>query len=236
VDSLWVRKPSAEIANYLQLKDDVESATGFDISFEGKYKWVAFLPSKASAAVPVPNRYFGLFEDGSIKVRGIEVRRHDTPEFFAKCQAEVLKTMARGDTEKQVRELMPEVDAIFDKYADALRSGRVPLDELLFTKQLSKASSEYSNRKTVEVDAVRQLEAEGRRLKAGEVIRYVITDYRAKHGPRSVPEELIEQGTAYDAPRYVELLAKVCDSLTLPFGHYVMAQIRNRAQLTLLAY
>lgn len=235
VDSLWVRKPSAEKGDYLQLKDAVERATGFDITFEGRYKWVAFLPSKASAAVPVPNRYFGLFDDGSIKVRGIEVRRHDTPEFFARCQAEVLNKMAKGDTEKQVRELMPEVDSIFVKYADALRSGRVPLDELLFTKQLSKASSEYSNRKTVEVDAVRQLEAEGRPLRAGEVIRYVITDYRAKHGPRSVPEELLEQGTAYDAQRYLVLLARICDSVTLPFGHSVMPNRKSRTQMTLFA-
>lgn len=143
--------------------------------------------------------------------------------------------MARGDTAKEVIELMPEVDAIFEKYADALRSDRVPLDELLFTKQLSKASSEYLNRKTVEVDAVRQLEPEGRFLKAGEVIRYVITDYRAGHGPRSVPEELLEQGTAYDAQRYVELLAKVCDSVTLPFGHSVIDEGTRGTQMTLFA-
>ena len=28
--------------------------------------------------MPVPNRYFGVFEDGTLKVRGIEERRHDT--------------------------------------------------------------------------------------------------------------------------------------------------------------
>ena len=33
VDSLWVKKPSAEKGDYLHLKDDVEKATGFDISF-----------------------------------------------------------------------------------------------------------------------------------------------------------------------------------------------------------
>lgn len=71
--------------DYVRLKDAIERATGFDISYESKYKWLVFLPSRASASVPVPNRYFGLFDDGSIKVRGIEVRRHDTPEFFANC-------------------------------------------------------------------------------------------------------------------------------------------------------
>ncbi len=223
VDSLWVQKANPCTGEqYEQLKAAIERETGFDISFEGEYKWVVFLPSKASKLVPVPNRYFGLFQDGKIKVRGIEVRRHDTPEFFAKCQAEVLRKMAEGNTVEEVKSLMPEVDRIFEKYVDLLRSGNVPLEELVFTKQLSKASAEYSShRRTVEVDAIMQLALEGRKMKAGEVLRYVITDSKAHRGRRSMPIELVDGGTKYDAERYIELLANVCESVTTPFEHSV---------------
>ena len=221
VDSLWVKKAGANRADYMRLKDSIETDTGFDISFEGEYRWVAFLPSKVSPMVPVPNRYFGLFEDGKIKVRGIEARRHDTPTFFVNVQAEVLKKMSEGLTIAEVRSTMPEVDEIFAKRAAELQGGRVPLEDLIFTKQISKNSSEYAHRRTVEVDAIRQLEAEGRPLRAGEVLRYIITDYYTRHGPRSVPEELIDLTTQYDTKRYTELLVKVCDSVTIPFGHSV---------------
>lgn len=233
VDSLWVRKDGSRMEDYEQLKTAIEKQTGFDISFEGEYKWLVFVPSKTSPIVPVPNRYFGLFQDGKIKVRGIEVRRHDTPEFFAKCQGEVLKKMAEGSNVREVKSLMSEVDIIFERYANLLRSGKVPLEELIFTKQISKASSEYSDKKTVEVDSMKQLASEGRPMKAGEVLRYVITDSKAHNGRRSLPVELVDTSTEYDARRYIDLLAKVCESVTVPFGHSVetFEKISGQARL-----
>jgi DNA polymerase-2 len=97
VDSLWVQRQGATTDDYLKLKEPIEQATGYDISFEGVYKWVAFLPSKQNKIVPVPNRYFGVFKDGKVKDRGIETRRHDTPLLFSRFQREVLEIMAQGD-------------------------------------------------------------------------------------------------------------------------------------------
>jgi DNA polymerase, archaea type len=52
--------------------------------FEGINKWIAFVNSKQNDILPVPNRYFGVYKNGAIKIRGIEARRHDTPVFFRK--------------------------------------------------------------------------------------------------------------------------------------------------------
>jgi hypothetical protein len=30
----------------MKLKEEIEKATDFEISYEGEYKWIAFLPSK----------------------------------------------------------------------------------------------------------------------------------------------------------------------------------------------
>ena len=49
VDSLWLKREGAEEADYLELKKEIEEETGFPLSFEGIYKWVAFLPSKVDA-------------------------------------------------------------------------------------------------------------------------------------------------------------------------------------------
>jgi hypothetical protein len=60
----------------LELKEAIEKETGFALTFEGIHKWIAFIHSKQNNILPVPNRYFGVYEDGTLKVRGIEARRH----------------------------------------------------------------------------------------------------------------------------------------------------------------
>jgi DNA polymerase-2 len=166
-----------------------------------------------------------------LKIRGIEARRHDTPILFSRCQNEILKVMAtEGNTINEVKSLLPtKVNDIFLKYAIALKEGRVPIEELAYTKRLSKNSSEYQNRDTIENSALHLIENEGKYLKAGEILKYVITDYYyyyrdRKTGPsrnnRAIPIELLnDKASSYDVRRYTELLAKTCNSVTEPFGH-----------------
>lgn len=223
VDSLFVKKQGANNAEYLQLKDAIEKATRFEISLEGEYKWIVYLPSKRKDWLPVPNRYFGVFADGTIKVRGIEMRRHDTPPLFARCQAEILQLMAKGDTINEVKALMPDACKIFQKYVQMLRGEKALCEDLVFTKQLSKDSDQYAAH-TVEVGALMQLVEAGKPLRAGQVMQYVIADYYRKNPrKRSVPVELIDEKTTYDINRYTELLAQVCNSVTEPFGYTVQA-------------
>jgi DNA polymerase-2 len=217
VDSLWMHKRDATAGHYAGLKSAIEQETGFDVSFEGVYKWIVFVHSRESSKVPVANRYFGAFEDGTMKIRGIEARRHDTPLLFSRFQVQALKIMAEGDTVAQVRALMPKVRDLYDRHAEMLADRRVPIEELVFTKQVSKDTDQHQARRTIENDALGRLASEGRPLKAGQVIRYVIADY--KHGRKAVPIELVEEKTAYDPARYVELLAGVCNSVTGPFGY-----------------
>lgn len=214
VDSLWVQKKGATESDYMELKRAIEEGTKFSISFEGVYKWIAFLQSKESSDLPAANRYFGVFSDGSIKIRGIEARRHDTPPLFARFQQEVLAIMAKGNSIAEVKSLMPKVRKAFERFATDIRSGQVPLGDLVFTKNLSKDVGQYNDRKTIENDSMTQLFREGKALKAGQALRYVITDYKRR---RTVPVELIDDKTSIDAARYVELLAEVCDSLIAPF-------------------
>jgi DNA polymerase-2 len=244
VDSIWVKKEKEEsydygievkkrkrsdhnddnYADYLQLKKAIGQQTGFKVSFEGIYKWIAFVSSKQNDILPVPNRYFGAFEDGNkLKIRGIEARRHDTPPFFSKFQNELLEIMASGSTINEVIVLMPKVRDIFQKYVRLLKERNVPLEQLIFTKRLSKDYSEYQiKRNTVESSAINLLHKEGKSLKAGELLRYIITDfYQRSSTTRAIPIELIDiqKSTTYDIRRYAELLAEMCNSVTESFKY-----------------
>ncbi len=217
VDSLWVKKRRADREDYMELKEEIERETGFAMSFEGIYKWVTFLPSKVDADIPVLNRYFGAYQDGGeLKVRGIEARRHDTPLAFARCQMEILRTLAKADTLDETKTKVPECVDIFLRHADALERHEVPAIELAFTTNLSKAPDEYTTM-TVQHAAVKQLVGEGVQLHAGEGIRWVITDYKGKDSKRATPVDVIREQHKYDAQRYIELLAETCSSVLEPF-------------------
>jgi DNA polymerase elongation subunit (family B) len=216
VDSLWVKKFRASPEDYLALKSEIESETSFTMSFEGIYKWVTFLPSKVDAGIPVLNRYFGAYQDGELKVRGVEARRHDTPLAFARCQMQILRTLAKADTVGEARARVPECVRIFLRHAEALERHEVPASELAFTTNLSKAPDEYTTM-TIQHMAINQLVGEGVQLHAGEGIRYVITDYDGKDSRRATPVDVIRDQSKYDAKRYVELLAETCASVLEPF-------------------
>ena len=216
VDSLWVQKGGANEEDYRELKAEIESETGFAMSFEGVYKWVAFLASKVEPNIPVLNRYFGAYQNGELKVRGIEVRRHDTPQAFARCQMDILRVLARADTVPDAESKTPECTEIFLRYAVALAHHEIPASELAFTTNLSKAPEEYTTM-TIQHAAVKQLTGEGASLHAGEGIRYVITDYKGKGSKRATPTDMITDETKYDSGRYIALLAEACSSVLEPF-------------------
>ena len=216
VDSLWLKKEGADEGDYLKLKAEIERETGFAMSFEGLYKWVAFLPSKVERGIPVLNRYFGAYRTGELKVRGIEARRHDTPLAFTRCQMAILKVLAKADALSEAKSKVPECVEIFLAYADALARHEIPASELAFTTNLSKAPDEYTTM-TIQRAAVKQLVGEGAGLHAGEGIRYVITDYKGKGSKRATPIDMIEDEAKYDSERYVSLLAETCSSVLEPF-------------------
>ena len=237
VDSIWMQCKEKNNNNNrnnskglcISLKENIEKQTGFKISFEGIYKWIAFVPSKINTVLPVPNRYFGAFEGNSLKIRGLESRRHDTPIFFEKCQSHILQVMATKNTIEGVKSLVPEISNVFNNYIHQLNTGKVPLQYLIFTKIISMNADGYQNRDTVERNSLNLLGSEcNKHLRAGEILQYIITDYYQKHSKiRSIPVQLInEKATLYDARRYVELLIQVCNSVTKPFGYsYTMPVI-----------
>jgi DNA polymerase elongation subunit (family B) len=216
VDSLWVRKEGASVDEYKELGSKVESKTKFATSFEGVYKWVAFLPSKVEPGIPVLNRYFGVYREGELKLRGIEARRHDTPLEFTRCQMEILKALAEGDSVAEAAKKVPECTEIFLRHAASIARREVPASELAFSTNLSKAPDEYTTM-TVQHAAVKQLVGEGVALHAGEGIRYVITDYDGRDSKRSVPLDMIKDEHRYDSRRYIRLLSETCSSVLEPF-------------------
>src|SRR3990172_6658216 len=68
VDGLWIDRPDvAQRPDYEALLAEIQTQTGLHIALEGVYRWLAFLPSRVEPRVTVAHRYFGAFEDGTLK-------------------------------------------------------------------------------------------------------------------------------------------------------------------------
>lgn len=214
VDSLWVYKKDATRNDYDNLRKQIANETGFDLSMD-VYNWIVFVSSKENKIVPVPNRYFGANQKGELKLRGIETRRHDTPEFLNQCQHEILNLFALCKSKEEVKKAIPRAKLIQETYRKRLFRHEVPLEDLVFTNRVTKGTGEHKSN-TIQADAVNQLKWAGRSIVAGQKIRYVISDYSRRISKRVVPIEMVSSDK-YDAKRYSELLDECCKSIIEPF-------------------
>lgn len=219
VDSLWLRKAKASDSEYHGLCREIETNLDLPISFEGIYRWIVFLNSRINPNVPVLNRYYGVFRDGTMKVRGIDLRRHDTAGIIRDFQREILDILSRASNSIEVRELFPEALDLARKYVDLIRTGKAPAEKLVLERRLSKSPEEYASLSHQAI-AAQQLGKEGRYTHAGQNIRYIVTADRATiKGNRAVPSELFEEGFGYDTEAYVRLLVRSFVNLFLPLGY-----------------
>ncbi len=212
VDGLWVRKPGAsQVADFQPVLDEILQRTGLPIALDGIYRWVAFLPSRLDERVPVANRYFGVFQDGSLKLRGIEVRRRDTPAYIAEMQMELLELLSRA---REPQDVLPEVVKRLNRRVAALRCGKVPPQELLVAQKLSRELVEYRSPSPV-ARAVRQLEAAGKTVRPGQCVRFVYLRGQQVHAwdAPTAPDP-----TSLDTSRYIELLLRAAATILQPVG------------------
>ncbi len=235
VDSMWLTKAGATAADYEDLCATIRKDLKLPLSFEGQYRWIVFLNSKIDPEAPVLNRYYGVFQDQdrTLKVRGIDVRRHDTPKIVEKCQTEMLAILKEADNSQEFTALIPQVLNTLREYASKLRSGTVPIEELVITKNLSKMPSEYTHR-VPQAIAAQCLIDEGGAVHAGQQVSYVLTfDSPTIPESQALPPELADDDTVYDSERYVDLLISSTANLLLPFGYDVKsltASLRQTSQ------
>ncbi|MEX1071126.1 MAG: DNA polymerase domain-containing protein, partial [Anaerolineales bacterium] len=108
VDSLFISKHNENRPEvFRKIVEEMGRRTDIRLDFEGIFRWIAFLPSKQNSNVPVPNCFYGVFEDGEIKQRGIMARRHDTPIYIKEVQEDGIKLLAQEPDFDHLRNQIP---------------------------------------------------------------------------------------------------------------------------------
>lgn len=218
VDSLWLQKDDAGREDYEQLAAAISAQTELPIAVEGLYRWIGFLPSRVNRHMPVHNQFVGLFDDGRMKVRGLEVRRSDAPLIVKRAQAEILQKLSQGRTITELKVMIPDMVGIVDEYCCYLREGRASVEEVAIGKTLTQPPERYRHATRTSI-AAKELRRRGVSLQPGETIHYVICDSQA-----ALPEDRVRavagcDGTiAYDAEAYIQLVHKAALAMLAPLG------------------
>jgi DNA polymerase elongation subunit (family B) len=218
IDSLWLKGIGRNARDHELLRQAIEHETGMPLELEGVYRWVVFLPRKSQGTGAL-NRYYGLFADGTMKIRGLELRRSDTPQMIRNAQLDMLKVMARADNVAALYELMPDVIGVLRRYADRIMNGECALEELVFTPVVSRELEFYSHL-TNSAACLLQLKRRGRAVHPGERIQYIVTDAgSARHAKKVKAWELAEGTEQYDKKRYLRHVLRAGESILSPFGY-----------------
>ena len=216
VDSLFVSKAGATAKDFQALADKIAERTQLPMDFDGTiFPWFAFLATRENPNISVANRFYGLSPDGNHKIRGIALRRSDTPKFVANIQMNVLEILAKEADPAKLPNLFPEILEMVDEGLVSLKKREVPLELLVVSQTLSRDLSKYSVLSPLST-AARQLQVQGKTMRRGQRIRFIYTARGPGVHAWDLPTELGPRGI--DVLRYRELAFRATYEVLQPLG------------------
>ena len=191
-DAAFVHKDNATKQDYDELGQIVSKNIGMSLSLEYHYKFIVLLPLEADEKLEALKHYFGITYNRELVTRGIETRRHDTPNFIKQFQTELLYTLFDCDNTVEIYDKKLE-EALYciTKTIDKVMTGEIELQDLVISKQLR--MNIYNYRSVFpHVAAAIQL-SNNERVSKGDNIEYVYTDSQHQNPlSRVVPAQFIQ--------------------------------------------
>ncbi len=164
-----------------------------ELEFEGFYPRGVFVSKKTGEEKGAKKKYAMIGEDGRVKIRGFELVRRDWSVIAKNTQRKVLEAILKeGSKSKAVK--------IVKESIGRLRSGKVPMEELVIITQLNKDPRGGYDIKSPELSAAKKLMAAGKPVEKGSIISYVITRKGTSISEKATPLEMAKD---YDADYYI---------------------------------
>ena len=204
-----------------RLCDRIFDETSVEMSCEGIYSWVLFLPSRGDDRMPVANRYLGRFNTGKLKMRGVVVRRKDTPGYIARFQRDIVALLKTCVDASAVANLYQTAHAIYRNRLEAIEAGNVPWSELLLRRTVSHELHEYSVMNGTSL-TMSELAGMGLAVSPGEKVRYIVVEqnHYSRKGRYLSEEKAVLSGKEYlpfDKKFYAKQLHEAFAEIFEPF-------------------
>lgn len=181
-DSLFLKlknKKKVDVQAFLK-KFNKELPEEMELELEGFYPRGIFVTKKEGGAAK--KRYALINEDGGLEIKGLEFVRRDWSALAKRTQEKVIRAVLQGEVEKAVK--------LAKKTIEDLRSGKVPLDDLVIRTSMTRRIDKYEN-KGPHVRAAMRLEESGEKVSKGALIEFIVVKGAGNIGDRSYPVQLI---------------------------------------------
>jgi DNA polymerase I len=167
--------------------EEMNSQLPLELDLRERYKRIFFAGKK---------RYAGLQDDGSIVVRGLEVRRGDWCELAKKLQEGVINTILReGDVEKARNMAIEAIDRV--------KSGKANVEELTIYKSITRSIDSYETAQA-HVAALKRAMDEQQDIEFSNKIGYVVLEGKGKISDRTKISSTLNDKDRIDKDYYIE--------------------------------
>jgi DNA polymerase-2 len=215
VDSLFLKKKGMTKEEVISFIKELEALFQMPISFEGMFKWIVFLPSINDYYRPLPSTYYGVFKDGEIKARGIEMRQHGKPTIVRHFQKTIIEEFTKCSSKKEILKNIPQYAKNIREIIEQINTYK----KEWLTHKVMLSKLEYKNN-NVQKQIIRQLQKKGITPLAGQTLFYILSE----KGP-IIPDDYNGKP---DVPHYRKLLEKALFNMIQPFG-FTLQDIREFA-------
>jgi DNA polymerase elongation subunit (family B) len=199
--------------------------TGLPISVEHNFKFLVLLPLEASEKIEALKQYYGLTQEGHLVVRGVEIRRHDTPRFIKEFQTELLSVLfdCKDTSEimnKGYEKALLQVTKAIDKIM--LGGEDITQEDLMISKLLGQDLTKYKSQFPHVSAAIQISNNEDKLPSKGDTIKYIYTNSQHKNPLCRVVSIDSTNGVSgkldYDKEKYKEMILDSAETVIGYFG------------------
>jgi DNA polymerase elongation subunit (family B) len=226
-DSVFIKitNETTNTDQFVKLVSILRRETGLPISLEHNFKFLVLLPLKASEKIEALKQYYGVTHEGQLVVRGIEIRRHDTPKFIKEFQTKLLSVLfdCKDTSEimnKGYENALLQVTKAIDKIM--LGGKDITQEDLVVSKLLGQNITKYKSL-FPHVSAAIQLSDKYKHPSKGDTIRYIYTNSQHKNPLRRVVSidssiSKKKEKLDYDKEKYKEMILDAAETILGYFG------------------
>lgn len=211
-DSLFVKKRDASKRDYMDLAAEITEETSLPMNMDNHFQYIVLLTKTTDPVIVATNRYYGKLVDERLFYRGIELRRHDTPEYIYRMQLEMIKTLFRYNTVERVATRgVQEAHDIASHAIKKITLGKADPRELIISKRLRRELRDYEARQPHIVAALLGNDT--------DIAQYIIMNTESPNPYlRVMPASNIDAGhRRYDKKKYTQLVRRAAWNILRPF-------------------
>jgi len=203
-DSLFLKNPSPE--QIKALADWSEKNLDMGLEVDKAYRYAVLSSRKKN--------YLGVFEDGSVDVKGLTGKKRHIPRLIKRYFDEMQNRLAQVKTPADFEAAKRDIEGIIREcYNIIKRREWKDLNDLAFEVVLGKLPRHYTKTTPQHVKAARQLKDHGVEIKAGDLIRFV----KVTREPHVKPVELASNHEI-DTDKYIAYLRSTFDQILDALG------------------